>query len=61
MLEAQAEYWWRRAAALEQALFRDGDFPGTTTQEQRAEHNERILGLALNCRRKAELVKQGYL
>ena len=61
MLEATAEYWWRRSKMIEQALWRDGDFPGATTPEQRAEHNARIRVLSLNCRRKAEMVRQGYL
>lgn len=61
MLEATADYWMRRAGQIEQALFREGDFPGQTTPEQRAEHNARIRVLSLNCRRKAELVRRGHL
>lgn len=54
--EATAEYWHRRADALEKARSRPNDYLGTrtTTQERRA-RDDGLAAAATACRRRASL------
>lgn len=55
LAEATAQYWRRRARALEQALSRPGDYPGRATTEQIAERDERLRAAILACSSRAQM------
>ena len=55
LAEATAAFWLRRAAEIDRARHRPGDFPGTVTEAQRRERDDRLAATALACRRRAQL------
>lgn len=59
LAEATANYWRRRAAILEDAAPRPGDFTGRATAEQLAEAGRRCHEAAAACRARASLEGPG--
>lgn len=55
MYESEGAYWLRRAAALEWARPRPGDFTGRATAEEIRERDRRLAEQAAACRARAEL------
>lgn len=55
--EATPGYWRRRAAALEAARPRPGDFPGRASEAELAERDRRLADAASACRRAAVLAE----
>ncbi|HEX2857071.1 MAG TPA: hypothetical protein VHO26_06280 [Propionibacteriaceae bacterium] len=52
-----ATQWEHRAAMLEDAMSRPGDYPGRSTPEERAVRNTRLAEDANRCRRHAQLLR----
>lgn len=57
MAEGMARFWERRAATMEDARPRPGDFVGNATQSELAERFQRLTNAALQCRRHAQLLR----
>jgi hypothetical protein len=57
--EATADYWRRRARALEKALSRPTDYRGRATPEQIAERDEQLRAAILACSLRAQLYEPG--
>ncbi|WP_238175565.1 hypothetical protein [Kribbella pratensis] len=56
LAQALASFWDRRAAALEAALPRPGDFVGSATPEEIQARTQRLLEAIAACRVHAELL-----
>ncbi|WP_405070423.1 hypothetical protein OG558_12770 [Kribbella sp. NBC_01510] len=54
--EATATYWVHRAAQLDQARPRPGDYTGQATEQQLAERERLLAAQAEACRRHADLL-----
>lgn len=59
LTEATAAYWLRRAHQFIEAAPRPGDFHGRASRAQLAEAHRRCVGIALACRRRAQLITDG--
>lgn len=57
MAEGMARFWERRAATMEDARPRPGDFVGKATPSELAERFQRLTSTALQCRRHAQLLR----
>lgn len=58
MTEATAAYWLRRAAELEAARPRPGDFNGNATEAELAARDRRLANDAEGCRQRARLLTE---
>lgn len=58
LTQATADHWEHRATQLEQARPRRGDYPGQTSQRDRALKHRQLTDIATSCRHKADLIRE---